>query len=246
VLDPAREIDFPESVVSLFKGELGTPAHGFPAELQRKVLKGQAPLAGRPGETMAPVDLAAEQAKVEQQTGRPLSQPELASYLMYPKVFRDFAEHQARYGDVSAVPSTAFFYGLREGEEVWVELERGKTLVIQLLGRADTGDGHTKLFFELNGQPRLIKVAQDGVQAAHSHPQADPDNPHHVGAPMPGMVSTVAVKPGQAVAKGDTLLTLEAMKMEVAVKAERDGVIREVLVSSGKRIANKDLLVVFA
>ncbi|BAK77029.1 pyruvate carboxylase [Pseudogulbenkiania sp. NH8B] len=246
VLDPNKAIDFPESVVSLFKGELGTPAHGFPAELQRKVLKGLSPLVGRPGETMEPVDLAAEQARVEQQVGRALSQPELASHLMYPKVFRDFAEHQARYGDVSAVPSTAFFYGLREGEEVSIELERGKTLVIQLLGRADTGDGHSKLFFELNGQPRLIKVAQDGVQAAHSHPQADPDNPHHVGAPMPGMVSTVAVKPGQAVAKGDTLLTLEAMKMEVAVKAERDGVIREVLVSSGKRIDNKDLLAVFA
>jgi pyruvate carboxylase len=246
VLDPAREIDFPESVVSLFKGELGTPAHGFPAELQRKVLKGQAPLAGRPGETMKPVDLAAEQAKVEQQLGRSISQQELASHLMYPKVFKDFAEHQARYGDVSTVPTTAFFYGLKDGEETSIELERGKTLVIQLLGKADTDDGHVKTFFELNGQPRLIKVAKEGVQAASQQPQADPDNPHHVGAPMPGMVSTVVAKPGQPVAKGDTLLTIEAMKMEVAIKAERDGTVKELKVASGTRVNTRDLLVVFA
>jgi pyruvate carboxylase len=246
VLDPAREIDFPESVVSLFKGELGTPAHGFPAELQRKVLKGQAPLAGRPGETMKPVDLAAEQAKVEQQLGRSISQQELASHLMYPKVFKDFAEHQARYGDVSTVPTTAFFYGLKDGEETSIELERGKTLVIQLLGKADTDDGHVKTFFELNGQPRLIKVAKEGVQAASQQPQADPDNPHHVGAPMPGMVSTVVAKPGQPIAKGDTLLTIEAMKMEVAIKAERDGTVKELKVASGTRVNTRDLLVVFA
>ncbi|WP_024301642.1 pyruvate carboxylase [Pseudogulbenkiania sp. MAI-1] len=246
VRDPAKPIDFPESVVSLFKGELGTPAHGFPEGLQRKVLKGEPPLTGRPGAVMAPVDLDGKKAQLAQTLGRAVSEQDLASSLMYPKVFQDFAEHQARYGDVSTVPTTAFFYGLTEGEEIAVELERGKTLVVQLLGRADTSDGHVKLFFELNGQPRLVKVAKDGVQAASQQPQADPDNPHHVGAPMPGMVSTVAVQPGQAVAKGDTLLTLEAMKMEVAVKAERDGVIKQVLVSSGSRINNKDLLAVFA
>jgi pyruvate carboxylase len=246
VLDPAREIDFPESVVSLFKGELGTPAHGFPVKLQRKVLKGQPPLVERPGAVLTPVDMESKKAKLEQEIGRVVSEQELASYLMYPKVFKDFTGHQAHYGDVSTVPTPAFFYGLQEGDEISVELERGKTLVIQLLGRADTGDGHTKLFFELNGQPRLIKVAQAGVQSVSSHPQADPDNPHHVGAPMPGMVSTVAVKPGQTVAKGDTLLTIEAMKMEVAIKAERDGVIKQVLASSGNRITSKDLLVVFA
>ncbi|MDN0083805.1 pyruvate carboxylase [Crenobacter sp. SG2305] len=246
VLDPTREIDFPESVVSLFKGELGYPAHGFPEALQRKVLKGAPALTERAGALLPAVDLAAEQAKVAGLLGRDLSEPELASHLMYPKVFKAYADHQARYGDVSVLPTNAFFYGVAEGEELSVDLERGKTLVVQLLGKAETNDGHVKLFFELNGQPRLIKVAKEGVQAASSHPQADADNPHHVGAPMPGMVSTVAVKPGQTVAKGDTLLTIEAMKMEVAIKAERDGVIKQVLVSSGQRLSNKDLLVVFA
>jgi pyruvate carboxylase len=245
VLDPTREIDFPESVVSLFKGELGYPAHGFPAVLQRKVLKGRPALTRRAGELLAPVELTAEKAKVEKNIGREISEAELASHLMYPKVFQEFAEHQARYGDVSALPTTAFFYGLAEGGEISVELERGKTLVIQLLGAADTQDGHRKLFFELNGQPRLIKVAKEGVQAASSQPQADADNPHHVGAPMPGMVSTVHAKAGQPVAKGDTLLTIVAMKMEVAIKAERDGTVKQVLVAAGDKVTTRDLVAVF-
>jgi pyruvate carboxylase len=195
---------------------------------------------------LAPVDLAAAQQQIEGTLARSISQQELASHLMYPKVFHDFAEHQARFGDVSVLPSTAFFYGLAEGEEILVELERGKTLVIKLLGRADSADGQCKLFFELNGQPRLIKVARAGAEAAAQRPQAEDDNLHHVGAPMPGMVSSVLVQNGQSVSKGDTLLTVEAMKMEVAIKAERDGVIKQVLVQSGARIHNKDLLLIFA
>ncbi|MFC3625696.1 pyruvate carboxylase [Vogesella amnigena] len=245
VADPQRAIDFPDSVVSLFKGELGYPAHGFPEALQRKVLKGEAALTKRAGALLPPVDLAAEQQKLAASLGRDCTEQELASHLMYPKVFKDFAAHSARFGDVSILPTSAFFYGLKEGEEVCIELERGKTLLLQLLGRADTDDGHVKLFFELNGQARVVKVAKAGAVAASAQPKAEEDNPHHVGAPMPGMVSTVLVAPGQAVVQGDTLLTIEAMKMEVAIKAERDGVIQQVLVASGKRIANKDLLLTF-
>ena len=245
VADPQRAIDFPDSVVSLFKGELGYPAHGFPDALQRKVLKGEVALTKRAGALLPPVDLAAEQQRLAASLGRECSEQELASHLMYPKVFKDYAAHAARFGDVSILPTSAFFYGLKEGEEVCIDLERGKTLLLQLLGRADTDDGHVKLFFELNGQARVVKVAKAGAEAASAQPKAEEDNPHHVGAPMPGMVSTVLVAPGQSVQQGDTLLTIEAMKMEVAIKAERDGVIQQVLVASGKRIANKDLLLTF-
>jgi len=246
VADPQRAIDFPDSVVSLFKGELGYPAHGFPDALQRKVLKGAHALTKRAGALLPPVDLAAEQQKLAASLGRNCSEQELASHLMYPKVFKDFSAHHATYGDVSILPTNAFFYGLKEGEEVCIELERGKTLLLQLLGRADTDDGHVKLFFELNGQARVVKVAKAGAESASAQPKAEEDNPHHVGAPMPGMVSTVLVAAGQSVQQGDTLLTIEAMKMEVAIKAERDGMIQQVLVTSGKRIGNKDLLVVFS
>lgn len=245
VADPQRAIDFPESVVSLFKGELGYPAHGFPEALQRKVLKGEPALTKRAGALLPAVDLVAEKRKVAESTGREIGEQELASHLMYSKVFKDFAAHGATYGDVSVLPTTAFFYGLKEGEELTVDLERGKALVVQLLGRAEAEDGYVKLFFELNGQPRLIKVAKAGLQSVSTHAKAEEDNPHHVGAPMPGMVSTVMVAPGQAVGKGDTLLTIEAMKMEVAIKAERDGVIGQVQVHSGDRIASKDLLMTF-
>lgn len=244
VVDPAREIAFPESVVQFFRGELGYPADGLPEALQKKVLNGIEPIIGRAADHLPPVDLQAARVTLEADIGREASETELASALMYPKVFRDFAQHDNRYGDVSLLPTPAFFYGLVEGEEIAVDIARGKTLLIRLLGRSDTDDGNVKLFFELNGQPRVIKVPLAGSNNAE-RPLADPANPDHVGAPMPGMIGTVAVKEGQRVAKGDTLLTLEAMKMELAIKAERDAVIKEVLAAPGVAVGAKDLLVVF-
>ncbi|MFP5306204.1 MAG: pyruvate carboxylase subunit B, partial [Gammaproteobacteria bacterium] len=206
VVDPEREIAFPDSVVSLFKGELGYPPDGFPAELQKKVLKGETPLEGRPGASLLPVDLEAARRDGEKAAGRKLDDTDLASYLMYPKVFRDYAEHQSQYGDVSVLPTPLFFYGLSEGEEVSVDLEPGKTLLIKLQGSTEVPEeGAVKLFFELNGQPRVVRVAKAGAKAQAERPKAEDGNPSHVGAPMPGMVVAVAVKPGQKVKKGDPL-----------------------------------------
>jgi len=244
VTDPAREIAFPESVVQFFRGELGYPADGLPEALQKKVLNGVEPIVGRAADHLPPVDLQVARATLEADIGREASETELSSALMYPKVFRDFAQHDDRYGDVSLLPTPAFFYGLAEGEEIAVDIARGKTLLIRLLGRTDTEDGNVKLFFELNGQPRVIKVSLAGSNNTE-RPIADPANPNHVGAPMPGMIGTVAVKEGQRVAKGDTLLTLEAMKMELAIKAERAAVIKEVLAAPGVAVSAKDLLLVF-
>lgn len=244
VQSPDRPIDFPDSVVSLFKGELGYPPCGFPEGLQRKVLNAPPGPTERPGALLVPVDLAAERSRLESSLGRTVSEDELASHLMYPKVFRDYAEHQARYGDVSILPTNVFFYGIADGDEVLVELERGKTLVIQLLGIADAEEGYRKLFFELNGQPRVIKIAKSGEHSIKGNARVDEGNPHHIGAPMPGVVASVAAKVGQAVGAGDILLTVEAMKMEVAIKAERDCVIKEMLASQGMQVSAKDLLVV--
>ncbi len=245
ITDPKRDIAFPESVVQLFRGELGYPPDGFPEALQKKVLNGLEPVVGRAADHLPDVDLAQAKAALETEIGRPVSETDLASSLMYPKVFRDFARHDNQFGDVSVLPTPAFFYGLVEGEEISVEIDRGKTLVIRLLGRSDTDDGHVKLFFELNGQPRLIKVPVAGFNAVE-RPQADPANPDQVGAPMPGMVGTIAVRPGQHVSKGDMLLTLEAMKMELSIKAERDGVVKQVYTTSGTVVAAKDLLLDFS
>ncbi len=244
VSDPDKEVAFPESVISLFKGELGFPPDGFPKALEQKVLKGGKPLEGRYGANVPPVDLGAARAAAEKAADRKISEQELASYLMYPKVFADYAQHRRTHGDVSVLPSQVFFEGLKDGQEISVSIDQGKTLVIRLLGRTEIEEeGQSKLFFELNGQPRMVRIQHAGVVSTVSHPKAEEGNAHHVGAPMPGMVVTVAVKTGQKVAKGDPLVSIEAMKMETMIRAEFDGVVKHVHVKPGMVIAAKDLMV---
>ncbi|RCS59959.1 pyruvate carboxylase [Parvibium lacunae] len=245
VVNPEKEIAFPESVISLFKGELGFPPDGWPVALSRKILKSEPPKPYRPGDSLPPVDLAATRAELEKAIGRKASDTDLAAYLMYPKVFKDFADHQKHYGDTSVLPTTVFFYGLQDREEVTLHIDQGKSLIVRLQGKAELDeDGQYKLFYELNGQPRLTRIAKAGMAAnANAHPKAVDGNAAHVGAPMPGMVVTVAVKPGQKVAKGDPLVSIEAMKMETMIRAEQDGEIKAVHVKPGKNVAAKDLLV---
>jgi pyruvate carboxylase len=166
---------------------------------------------------------------------------------MYPKVFTDFSRMQDLYGPTSALPTPTYFYGIQRGEEIAVHIERGKTLVILAQAIGETDDtGQVKVFFELNGQPRIVKVPNRSATAkVAARRKAEDGNPNHIAAPMPGVVSTVAVKPGQEVKAGDVLLSIEAMKMETALHAERDGTIAEVLVSAGTPIDAKDLLVVY-
>ncbi|MDR2239352.1 MAG: pyruvate carboxylase [Zoogloeaceae bacterium] len=247
VRDPVREVAFPESVVSLMKGELGYPPDGFPADLQKKVLRGETPLPGRAGDLLPAVDLDAKRAEAEAAIKREVSDTDLASYLMYPKVFIDYAAHQSRYGDVSTLPTPAFFYGLGAGEEIAVEIDRGKTLIVsqQALSGPDE-EGYVKVGFELNGQPRPVRIAKAGLTVAKARPRAEEGNPRHVGAPMPGTVVTVAVHTGQKVCRGDPLLSIEAMKMESVLAAERDGVIAAIHAHPGETVNAKDLLIEYA
>lgn len=252
VTDPAREVAFPESVVSLFKGELGRPPEGFPEALSDKILQGKKPMSERPGKGLPAVDLDAERHLAEKTIGRQLSDQDLASWLMYPKVFTDFCAHHSKYGDVSQLPTPVFFYGMAEGEEASVAIDAGKTLVIRLQGSADFTDDEgdaKKLFFELNGQPRLVRVEKAGVsqtQTRRERPKADSGNPAHIGAPMPGTIVTVSVKPGQKVKRGDPLVSIEAMKMESVVRAEHDMTIVDVFAKKGQAVNPKDLLLTVA
>ncbi len=248
VLDPQVDVPFPASVVQLFRGDLGQPYGGFPQALQRKVLKGAPPLTERPGAQMPAADLDAERANIQQKVSRPVTDDDLASYLMYPRVWLDYAAERAQYGDVGILPSSVFFYGMDPGQEVTVELERGKTLIVRYVTSSDTHeDGTRTVFFELNGQPRSVRVP-DRSQVPKRPParKAEPGNPKQVGAPMPGTIATVAVAVGRKVARGDLLATLEAMKMETAVRAEADGEVTEVLVSPGQQVDAKDLLIVLS
>ncbi|MFI4890272.1 MAG: pyruvate carboxylase [Steroidobacterales bacterium] len=248
VQDPDTEIAFPESVVQLFRGELGQPLGGFPPALQAKILAGSAPLDVRCGELLPDTDLPAARSAAERKTGRSVTDTELASYLMYPKVFTDYAADRAAFGDVSMLPTSVFFFGMQSGQEINIDLERGKTLIVRYVTTSDVHDDGTRtVFFELNGQPRPLRIVdRSQVAKRPAHPKAEAGNAAQVGAPMPGTVATVPVHAGQRVERGEALITLEAMKMEATVRADRDGTIREVLVKAGMQVDTKDLLVVFA
>ena len=246
VLDPKKDIAFPDSVISFFRGEIGQPVGGFPPALQRKVLKGGEALTDRPGKHMKPVDFAATKAEIEKKTHRNTSDAEVASYVMYPKVFLDYAEHRSHNADVSILPTPVFFYGMSQGEEISVDIEKGKTLVIRYLATSEFGDdeGQRTVFFELNGQPRTVKVADNKLAVSgKSRPKAEDGNGLHVAAPMPGLVVEVSVTEGQKVKAGDVICALEAMKMETAVHAEKDGTVAKIHAPAGTQVDSKDLLV---
>jgi len=251
VIDPGREVAFPESVVSLFRGELGFPPDGFPVAISRKVLGcdgahpilAEPPAPYRPGDRLEPVDLEQARQDAGKAAGHRIDDDDLASWLMYPKVFREYAEHRRQYGDVSLLPTQTFFYGMREREEIAIDIDPGKTLIVSMQGTAPAEEeGVVRVFFELNGQPRTMRVEKAGAARAPRRLQAETGNAAHVPAPMPGMVVTVAVKAGQPVRAGDPLVSIEAMKMETQIRAERDGTVRAVHVRPGETVSAHDLL----
>ncbi|KQZ49436.1 pyruvate carboxylase [Rhizobium sp. Root149] len=248
VENPGRDIAFPDSVVSMLRGDLGQPPGGWPEALQKKALKGDTPYTVRPGSLLKEADLDAERKVIEEKLGRSVDDFEFASYLMYPKVFTDFALASDTYGPVSVLPTPAYFYGMADGEELFANIEKGKTLVVvNQAASAPDAQGLVTVFFELNGQPRRIKVP-DRSRAATSiaRRKAEAGNAAQLGAPMPGVISRVFVSTGQKVKAGDVLLSIEAMKMETALHAEKDGEITEVAVKAGDQIDAKDLLIVYA
>jgi pyruvate carboxylase len=244
VLDPDRHVAFPDSVVSFFRGELGQPPGGFPAALQRKVLGKEKPLTVRPGSVMPPVDLDAARAKLVASLGREVSDAEFASWLMYPDIFLEFAEHQRRYGDVSVLPTHVYFYGMQPADEIVMRLQSGRQSIIRYLTESDPDeDGMRRAFFEVNGQPLTILVKDEGLAISDRKvEQADPMNPGHVPAPMPGLVIAVEVSVGQRVGRGDVLLVVEAMKMQTAITADRAGTVKRILARPDHVVDAKDLL----
>ncbi len=239
-------IDWPESVIDMLAGGLGQPDGGFPEDVKRVVLNNKPSTTSRPGELAAPVDLEDTRTRVAELLKRPAKDDDLYSHLMYPAVFADFQATLQKYDDLSGLPTPAFFYGLSAGEEIEVEIDPGKTLFIKLvsIGEADAA-GRRTLFYELNGMPRESLVTDTALSksAGPVRAKGDPSDVSQVCAPMPGMVSEVAVSPGQEVAEGDKLVVLEAMKMLTTVSAAKAGTVKEVLIKKGEQIDSDDLLV---
>ena len=247
ILDGERELAFPESVLDLIGGRMGQPPGGFPEKVVARIMGDKPVVTGRPGASLPPADFAPAAAAVKEFLHREPTRRETVTYLLYPKVFKDFVTHQHKYSDTSELPTPVFFYGQQSGEEIAVDIEEGKTLIVKFLTISEPHpDGSRTVFFELNGQPRDVSVIDQSLEpTAKQNTKADPANIKHVGAGMPGMVVTVAVQPGDQVAKGQKLLSLEAMKMETTVCAERDGKVAQVLVKPGSRVETGDLMVSF-
>ncbi len=246
VEDPEVDVAFPDSVADMLRGNLGQPPGGFPDGIVKKVLKDERPNTERPGKHLKPVDLDATRAAVSKELfGFAVDDEDLNGYLMYPKVFLDYMGRHRVYGPVRTLPTRTFFYGMEPGDEITAEIDPGKTLEIRLQAVGETTeDGEVKVFFELNGQPRVIRVPNRLVKSQTSaKPKAADGNPNHIGAPMPGSVASVAVTAGAKVNAGDLLLTIEAMKMETGIHADRAAVVKTVLVHPGSQIEAKDLLI---
>ena len=246
VEDPAVDVAFPESAVNMMRGNLGQPPGGWPPALQQKILNGQAAFTERPGALMDSADLPAKRAELQAQfPDETITDEDFCGYLMYPKVYTAYRQRWQQYGPVNTLPTSVFFYGMQPSDEIAVDIDAGKTLEIRLQAVSEPNDeGINKVFFELNGQPRVISIANRAVAAkSPQRPKADPSNAAHVAAPMPGVVTILAVAAGQKVQAGDLLLTIEAMKMETGLHAEFAGTVKAIHVAAGTQIDAKDLLI---
>ncbi len=247
IMSATGPLSFPRSVVEMMQGLLGEPEGGWPRAFQDIVLRSAQVKAieGRPSASLAPADFGKAAEAVRGKMRQEPREEDVLSYLLYPQVYMEFLEHRLQFGDTSSIPTAQFFYGLTPGQEIAIEIERGKTLIVRYLTTGEVRDDGTRtVFFELNGQPRDIRVRDKSVEAAKQSPKADPANPLHVSAPMPGKVSSVVAKVGQRVKAGDRLLSIEAMKMETAVYSPKEATVGDVLVGPGDVIEARDLLVV--
>jgi pyruvate carboxylase len=247
-LDEKHDVSLPNSVVEMFSGVLGVPPGGWPKKLQKIILRGQAALRGRPGASLEAVKWKDEKKSLENKVGHVVRRDDLLSSLLYSDVFAKHDKFRQTYSEVSVLPTPAFFYGLKSGEEITVEIESGKSLIIKFLTISEPHpDGTRTLFFELNGQPREVSVRDRALRVVErSHPKADPADPGQVAAPTAGVISGIAVQANQVVERGAKLLTLEAMKMQSNIYAPISGRIVKLLVSSGQHVESKDLLVTIA
>ena len=238
------ETGFPQSVIDLVSGNLGQPKGGWPKAVQKVILGKQKPLRGRPGASAPKVDLKKESQSLKKKLGSRYTDDDLFSSLMYPQVYNEFQDFKKKYGDVSVLPTTAYFHGLEPGEEISIRIEEGKTLFIKLLHVGDPDEkGIRSLTFELNGKARTTMVQDKSVKGdSKAREKADPSNSKHVAAPIPAMISSIATSVGKTVVKGDKIAVLEAMKMQTTLYASSDGTVDEILVKVGDSVESKDLI----
>ncbi|WP_339844744.1 pyruvate carboxylase [uncultured Dokdonia sp.] len=248
VMERGDTISFPESVINFFKGDLGQPVGGFPKKLQAIILKNKDAYTDRPNAHLAPVDFDKEYetftAKFQKGFTRPLEMEDFLSYMLYPKVFEQAHENYKKYGNLALVPTKNFFYGMALGEEILIELEPGKTVIIKLLSIGIPSDeGMRTVFFKVNGENRFVEVHDTSLNIKKvENLKVDPEDSNQIGAPLQGSLYKVLVKKGQEVKENDPLFIIEAMKMETTVVASKDGRVASITVSDGNMVSQNDLV----
>jgi len=247
IYERGEYMDFPVSVIEFFQGHIGQPYGGFPVKLQNIILKGRDKIEERPGKLLDPVDFKQLHEELYNKLGREVTSFDVIAYALYPDVFTTYENFTKQFADVSVLDTPTYFYGMRLGEEIEVEIEQGKTLFIRLVSISEArSDGTRVMYFELNGQSREIIIRDKSIQSdVFELPKADEENPKQIGATMPGTVIKMLCKEGDKVEKGDYLLITEAMKMETTIQAPFKGVIKRIHVKDGTAISVNDLLVEF-
>ncbi|UOQ67844.1 pyruvate carboxylase [Hymenobacter volaticus] len=248
VVEKGESLNFPESVRELFRGDIGQPEGGWPADVQRVILKDEPPFTDRPNEHLAPIDFDAEWQKFEEKFGTRAKFTDLLSWLLYPKVFEQYWAHLVQYGDASIVPTPVFYYGLKPGEETIVDIARGKSIIVglQSIGTVNE-DGNRTIFFNLNGQTRNVEVRDLSVEVKRVlNQKADKFNAKQVGAPLQGLLSRVLVKDGEEVKRNSPLFIIEAMKMETTITAPEDTTVQSLHLQEGTLVNADDLVLTLA
>ena len=245
ILTRGEAIDFPDSVIEFFQGYLGQPHGGFPQDLQKVILKEREAITVRPGELLEPVNFNELKQELADKVGFVPSKEDVLAYALYPKVFEEYAKMYDQFGDISVLDTPTFLYGLKLGEEIEIEIEKGKTLIVKLVSIGEPQhDGTRVMYFEMNGQSRELVIQDMTAEVDGSISlKANPADPNQIGATMPGTVLKVVVNKGSSVKRGDHLLITEAMKMETTVQAPKDGIVKEIYASAGDAISTGDLLI---
>ena len=246
ILEKGRSLSFPESVISFFKGDIGQPVGGFEPTLQKAILADIKPFTERPNEHLAPVDFDKEFEAFRQKFGPDVSFTDLLSYLLYPKVFEEYFAKQKLFGDLYHIPTINFFYGLKDNEEVLIEIDKGKSILARFLTCSEPDEeGKRKVFMRLNGQTRIIEVQDRSVKVTlHENEKADKNNQNHIGSPLQGKLSQLLVKEGEEVQPNQPLFVIEAMKMESTITATQKGQIKRIAIAAGGMVKADDLILV--
>ncbi len=244
ILKRGESLSFPQSVKSFFRGELGQPYGGFPKEIQKIVLKDEEPMTQRPNEYLDPIDFEKEFRNFKEKFGEEYSFEDLLSYLLYPKVFEEYAEFRKKYGDMSFIPTPQFFFGMEEKEETLIRIDKGKTLIVRYLYTTQPNDeGYRTVYFELNGQTRSIEILDKSL-AIKVKRNEKVSKPEHIGSPLQGRLTQILVQEGQIVEQGEPLFVIEAMKMETTVIAPYKGIIKQIVLPEKTMVEPDDLVLV--